>query len=108
MQPLLGRVSAAHLQPRSSLGPFKIQISVFFVFVGSGCVAALDTRVNLPPKDTRISGFNAQPRAEGFKAGVFQQFHRCDKATGHLGQSHVFASAVNKVEQQTGGSTRNY
>lgn len=88
MQPLLGHVSAAYLQPWSSLWPFKIQISVFFVFVGSGCVVALDTRVNLPPKDTRISSFNAQPRAEGLKAGVFQQFHRCDKATGNLGQSH--------------------
>lgn len=91
-----------------SLLSFKFQISVFFfVFVGSGCVVALATRVDLPPKDTRISCFDAQPRAEGFEAGVFQQFHRYNKATKELGQWH-FASPVNEGQLQTDGSSGNY
>lgn len=46
------------------------------------CTVCMLQRSEHPPsKDARFSHFNTQPRAEGFKAGVFQQFHGYRKGT---------------------------
>lgn len=39
-----------------------------------------------PAKDARLPRFNTQPRAEGFKAGVFQQFHGGQQIIFHTGR----------------------
>lgn len=79
------------------------------VSVGSGVDVAMDTTVNLPAEDTRLSCFNTQPRAEGFKAGVFQQLHCCQKKASSKFIHITFGSAV-KCEgvlmQLLGGSSR--
>lgn len=68
------------------------------VSVGSGVDVAKDTTVNLPAKDTRLSCFDTQPRAESFKAGVFQQLHCCQKkASSSLYTSHLEVQSSVKV-----------
>ena len=55
----------------------KCNSAVYFTAVGSHVCVAKAMVLNLPAKDARLSCFNTQPGAEGFKAGVFQQFHCC-------------------------------
>lgn len=71
--------------------------------MGSGVDVAKDTTVNLPAEDTRLSCFDTQPRAEGFKAGVFQQLHCCQKKRHRqsLYTSHLEVQSSVKVSNAT-------